>query len=85
MAKYTEPMLRDNALKGKTIIVTGGGTGLGKSMTRYFLQLGANVAIASRKLDVIQATAAELKAETGGNIIGLACDVRSVVSGEAGA
>jgi len=76
MAKYTEPMLRDNALKGKTIIVTGGGTGLGKSMTRYFLQLGANVAIASRKLDVIQATAAELKAETGGNIIGLACDVR---------
>jgi NAD(P)-dependent dehydrogenase (short-subunit alcohol dehydrogenase family) len=76
-------MLKEGSLKGKTIIVTGGGTGLGKSMTRYFLQLGANVAIASRKLDVIQATAAELKAETGGNIIGLACDVRKYEDVEA--
>lgn len=83
MSAYTEPMLKEGSLKGKTIIVTGGGTGLGKSMTRYFLQLGANVAIASRKLDVIQATAAELKAETGGNIIGLACDVRKYEDVEA--
>lgn len=76
MSAYNQPMLKEGSLKGKTIIVTGGGTGLGKSMTKYFLELGANVAIASRKLDVIQATAEELRKETGGNIIGLACDVR---------
>lgn len=72
-------MLRDGALDGKTIIVTGGGTGLGKSMSRYFLQLGANVVICSRKEDVITATAAELGNETGkvANIIALTCDVRS--------
>lgn len=69
-------MLRDGALQGKNIIVTGGGTGLGKSMVKTFLQLGANVSIASRKIDVINATVEELKAETGGNIIGFACDVR---------
>ncbi len=42
---YQEKMLRDNALKGKTILVTGGGSGLGKAMTRYFLELGAQVCI----------------------------------------
>ena len=47
-APYTQPMLRDNALAGKTIVVTGGGTGLGRAMTTYFLQLGANVTITSR-------------------------------------
>ena len=36
---YNKPMLRDDALKGKTILVTGGGTGLGKSMSKYFLEL----------------------------------------------
>ena len=45
--KFNEPMLRDGALEGKTIIVTGGGTGLGRSMSKYFLELGANVVIAS--------------------------------------
>ncbi|MBP8754351.1 MAG: SDR family oxidoreductase [Chitinophagales bacterium] len=74
---YNEPMLRDGALKDKTIIVTGGGTGLGKSMTTYFLQLGANVIITSRKLDVLQKTADELAAKTGGKILALACDVRN--------
>jgi NAD(P)-dependent dehydrogenase (short-subunit alcohol dehydrogenase family) len=59
----TEPMLKENSLKGKTIIVTGGGTGLGKSMAKYFLQLGAKVAIASRKEDVLIKTANELRKE----------------------
>ncbi len=71
-----EGMLREGALKDKTIIVTGGGTGLGKSMSRYFLQLGANVVICSRKLPVLEATAAELMDETGGQVLPLACDVR---------
>lgn len=73
---YNEPMLKEGALKGKTIVVTGGGTGLGRSMSKYFLQLGANVVITSRKLEVLQKTAAELEAETGGKVLALACDVR---------
>ncbi|MGA0555460.1 SDR family oxidoreductase [Larkinella sp. VNQ87] len=72
-----EGMLRDGALTDKTIIVTGGGTGLGKSMARYFLQLGANIVICSRKRPVLEATAAELMAETGGQVLPLACDVRN--------
>jgi NAD(P)-dependent dehydrogenase (short-subunit alcohol dehydrogenase family) len=75
--KHLEGMLKADALKGKTYIVTGGGTGLGKSMTRYFLELGANVVISSRKLDVLQKTAEELEAETGGKVLAVQCDVRS--------
>ena len=73
---YTKKMLRDDALKGKTIVVTGGGSGLGKAMTKYFLELGANVAITSRNLEKLENTAKELEAETGGNCLPLQCDVR---------
>jgi len=73
---FDKPMLRDDALKGKTIIVTGGGTGLGKSMSKYFLELGANVVITSRKLSVLEKTAQELSETTGGEVLPLACDVR---------
>jgi NAD(P)-dependent dehydrogenase (short-subunit alcohol dehydrogenase family) len=73
---HTQGMLRDDALKGKTILVTGGGTGLGRSMSKYFLELGANVIISSRKVEVIEATAKELEAETGGQVLAVACDVR---------
>ncbi|WP_108868725.1 SDR family oxidoreductase [Aquimarina aquimarini] len=73
---YTDKMLRDGALKGKNIVVTGGGSGLGKSMTRYFLELGANVAISSRNLEKLQNTAKELEAETGGTCLPVQCDVR---------
>jgi len=69
-------MLRDNALAGKTVIVTGGGTGLGKAMGRYFLQLGANLVISSRKMEVLEKTRDELEAETGGKVLAVACDVR---------
>lgn len=75
---YMEGMLKEGALKGKTILVTGGGTGLGKSMGLYFLKLGANLVITSRKLDVLQGTAKEMEAETGGNVLPLACDVREI-------
>ncbi len=53
-------MLKKGALTGQTILVTGGGTGLGKSMSSYFLTLGANVIIASRKADVLENAADEL-------------------------
>ncbi|UYW00327.1 SDR family oxidoreductase [Flavobacterium agricola] len=73
---YTQKMLRDDALQGKVIIITGGGSGLGKSMTKYFLELGAKVAITSRNLEKLQKTAQELEQETGGTCLALACDVR---------
>lgn len=71
-----EGMLKAGSLAGKTIIITGGGTGLGRSMGKYFLELGANLVITSRKVDVIENTAAELIAETGGKVLAVACDVR---------
>ncbi len=73
---YTQKMLRDDALKGKTIVVTGGGSGLGKAMTKYFMELGANVAITSRDLEKLKNTAKELENETGGSCLPLQCDVR---------
>ncbi|WP_113639522.1 SDR family oxidoreductase [Nubsella zeaxanthinifaciens] len=73
---YNQPMLKDDALKGKTIVVTGGGTGLGKAMGSYFLKLGANLVITSRKLDVLQKTAQEMEEATGGKVLAVQCDVR---------
>lgn len=77
MNLYTQPMLREDALKDKVAIVTGGGSGLGKAMTKYFLQLGAKVVITSRNLEKLQAAAQELEAETGGKVLCVACDVRN--------
>lgn len=73
---YTDKMLRDDALQGKVIVVTGGGSGLGKAMTKYFLELGAKVAITSRDLDKLKSTAQELGTQTGGTCLPLQCDVR---------
>ncbi len=73
---YNQKMLRDDALKGKNIVVTGGGSGLGKAMTKYFLELGAKVAITSRNLEKLQNTAKELEEETGGRCLPVQCDVR---------
>ena len=73
---YTDKMLRDDALKGKVIVVTGGGSGLGKAMTKYFLELGAQVAITSRDLEKLKNTATELETETGGKCLRIQCDVR---------
>lgn len=70
--------LHDNALKGKTIVVTGGGTGLGKAMSTYFSELGANVVIASRKQDVLDDTAKEISDKTKGEVFAVACDVRQI-------
>ena len=73
---YTDKMLRDGALQDKAIVVTGGGSGLGKSMTKYFMELGAAVAITSRDLEKLQNTARELEQETGGKCLAVQCDVR---------
>lgn len=80
---YNQPMLRDNALQDKTIIVTGGGTGLGKAMSSYFLKLGANVVITSRKIEVLKKTAVEMEQEARSadnsnkaKVLAVQCDVR---------
>ena len=69
-------MFTSDLLQGKRILITGGGTGIGRAMAERFLQLGATVFICGRRLAVVQQTAKELAASTGGSIEGLACDVR---------
>ena len=71
-----EGMLKLDSFKGKTILITGGGTGLGRAMGKYLLQLGANLVISSRKKDVIDKAASELIAETGGKVLAVVCDIR---------
>ena len=70
-------MLKENSLKGKTVLVTGGATGLGKSMATYFLELGANIVIASRKQEALDKAKDELVNLHGGNVVGISCDVRN--------
>jgi NAD(P)-dependent dehydrogenase (short-subunit alcohol dehydrogenase family) len=74
--KYQEGMLKNDALKDKVIIVTGGGTGLGKSMSKYFLETGAKVMICSRKEEVLKKTIVELQQQTNGEVLYSVCDVR---------
>ncbi|MEM6360621.1 MAG: SDR family oxidoreductase [Bacteroidota bacterium] len=72
-----EGMLKEGSLKGKTIIVTGGGTGLGRSMGEYFLELGANLAITSRKMEVLEKTASEMMQKYNAEVLPVACDIRN--------
>ena len=73
---YHKPMLKEGSLKDKVFVVTGGGSGLGKSMTTYFLELGAKVAITSRNIDKLKAVKIELEEKTGGTVLPVQCDVR---------
>ena len=68
-------MFKTDLFKGKTIVVTGGGTGLGKSMANRFAELGANLVITSRRKEVIQETSEELKSN-GVDVLPIPCDVR---------
>ncbi|GAA4521057.1 SDR family oxidoreductase [Sphingobacterium thermophilum] len=70
--------LKENALKGKTVVVTGGGTGLGKAMATYFSELGANIVITSRKLEVLKNTAKEIEEKTHNSVLAVSCDVRNI-------
>ncbi|WP_026967024.1 SDR family oxidoreductase [Algoriphagus terrigena] len=81
--KFNEGMLREGSLEGKNILVTGGGTGLGRSMGEYFLKLGANLVISSRKLDVLTETAKEMMGKNGGTVVPVSCDVRDIEQVEA--
>ena len=69
-------MFKDDLLKGKRILVTGGGSGLGKEMTRYFLKYGAEVLICGRRVSVLEDTARELMDENGGSVKCYGLDIR---------
>src|ERR1700704_2011504 len=70
-------MFRNDLLHKKRILITGGGTGLGKGMAQRFLELGAAVHICGRREEVLQATATELAASHVGRIHASPCDVRN--------
>jgi len=69
-------MFQPGLLKGKRILVTGGGTGLGLSMGRRFLELGAHLVVCGRRNEVLAEAAKNLTAETGGQIETHGCDIR---------
>jgi NAD(P)-dependent dehydrogenase (short-subunit alcohol dehydrogenase family) len=69
-------MFQPDLLKTKRILITGGGTGLGRAMAERFLQLGAAVHICGRRADVLQKTCEELAGSTTGEIQSSVCDVR---------
>ena len=69
-------MFRDGLMEGERILVTGGGTGLGKVMSEAFLKLGAEVHICGRRQNKLDETAGELTGKHGGTMVGHACDIR---------
>jgi len=76
-------MFRKDLLRDKRILITGGGTGLGKAMAHRFLDLGATVYICGRREDVLEQTAAQLAVATHGTIHALPCDIRNLDAVEA--
>jgi NAD(P)-dependent dehydrogenase (short-subunit alcohol dehydrogenase family) len=75
-------MFQNNLLQNKHILITGGGTGLGKATAQRFLELGAQVHICGRRQDVLTATAKELSQRTKGQIHSHPCDVRDAAAVE---
>ena len=71
-------MLKENSLENKVILVTGGGSGLGKSMVKYFLELGANVVITSRREELLIEVAKEFNSKYNSEVFPIACDVRKI-------
>jgi NAD(P)-dependent dehydrogenase (short-subunit alcohol dehydrogenase family) len=69
-------MFEKGLLKGKRILVTGGGSGLGAAMGRRFLELGAELVICGRRLELLEATAAKLRSDFGGKVATAKCDIR---------
>jgi NAD(P)-dependent dehydrogenase (short-subunit alcohol dehydrogenase family) len=75
-------MFSHDLLLNKRILITGGGTGLGKAAAQRFLELGAEVYICGRREDVLSATERELHERTGGRIHARRCDVRDAAAVE---
>ena len=69
-------MFEKDLLAGKRILVTGGGSGLGAAMGRRFVELGAELIICGRRLELLEAAAAQMRGELGGEVAVIRCDIR---------
>jgi NAD(P)-dependent dehydrogenase (short-subunit alcohol dehydrogenase family) len=76
-------MFEKGLLKGKRILVTGGGSGLGAARGRRFLGLGAELVICGRRLERLEATASEMRQTPGAKITAIRCDIRDGASVDA--
>src|SRR3954466_7823398 len=76
-------MFEKGLLTGKRILVTGGGSGLGAAMGRRFAELGAELIICGRRLELLEATATQLRNEMGGKVSVARCDIRDGAAVEA--
>ena len=71
-------MLPQNSFENKTVLITGGGTGLGRSMAAYLASLGANLIITSRRQEVLDKTAQSIRESKGAEVLAIAGDVRQM-------
>ena len=69
-------MFEKNLLANKRILVTGGGSGLGAAMGRRFVELGAELIICGRRLELLEQTAAQLRGDLSGKVSAIRCDIR---------
>src|ERR1700709_1328613 len=76
-------MFEKNLLANKRILITGGGSGLGAAMGRRFAELGAELIICGRRLELLEQTAAKLRDEFGGKVTTVRCDIRDGASVDA--
>ena len=78
-------MFTADLLKNQRVLITGGGTGIGRALAERFLQLGASVYICGRRREVIEQTAKELSASTGGSCeaLSMTCSPHSLLANPA--
>jgi len=76
-------MFTEGLLRGRRVLITGGGTGLGKGMAEKFLSLGADIFICGRRKSVCEATAAELTGKFGGSVRAYGVDIRDAAAVDA--
>src|ERR1700681_61686 len=69
-------MFEKGLLAGKRILITGGGSGLGAAMGRRFVALGAELIICGRRLELLEAAAAQMRHDPGGKVAAVRCDIR---------
>jgi NAD(P)-dependent dehydrogenase (short-subunit alcohol dehydrogenase family) len=82
-ALRNQTMFEKGLLAGKRILVTGGGSGLGAAMGHRFVELGAELVICGRRLELLEQTAAQMRSDLGGEVTALRCDIRDGASVEA--
>ena len=76
-------MFEKGLLASKRILVTGGGSGLGAAMVRRFVELGADLVVCGRRLELLEQTAAQLRGDFGANVKAIRCDIRDGASVDA--